>query len=141
MSEEMKDMFTCTVKETARPMSVTEEIQCEDVSSCEKLDAIVENDGTPLLIECTNFVTMAVHNPKSRRNTDYEAHILCVEGGAYYTGSETLAESVRNIYNKLKQHGVNIEKTLVTFAIKKYPAQNYPGNYFMKASLAGYSEQ
>lgn len=139
--EEMKDVFSCTVKHSAKPLSVTEEIQCEDVSGCDKLDAIVSNDGTPFIVECTNFVTMSVHNPKSRRNTDYDAHILCVEGGALYTGSETLAESVNNIYDKLRKHGVDIEKTDVTFSIKKYPANNYPGNFFMKASLAGYAER
>lgn len=134
------DGFSCEVVKSARKLSVTEEIQAEDVSTCERLDSLVGTDGTALMIEVTNFVALKIHNPKSRRNTDYKTYLLCTETGAYCTGSRTLAESVWNVFEKLGKRGVNLDKVAVTLSIRKYPTANYPGNYFMKASLVAYVE-
>jgi hypothetical protein len=125
----MSETFNTKIKESSRDLTKREMVILKDISSANKLDEAVTDDGY-LLIQPVAYAIVAVHNDKSDTK-DYDNYvIICADGEKYATGSQPFWNSFKDIWDEMKDEP--------DWELKVYrrESRNYKGKYFITCALA-----
>ena len=120
--------YKVEIKECSKELSAKERIAIKDTSDAIKLDTACEDAS--VVITPGAYAVLAIHNEKSD-NTDYNNYIIIDKNGEkYVTGSESLWNSFKNIYDEMLDADEE-------YSVKCYKldSKNYKGKKFITCSI------
>ena len=127
----MSKDFSVTIKEASKELSAIERIKLKDLTDAKNINNLVDSEGEQL-IDVDMFALLEVHNERSD-DKDYEQFLIVAKDGSkYYTGSGSFIEAFYNIYDELKQEGIE-DYTIKCYGVE---SKNYKGRLFLSCSLA-----
>lgn len=127
----MSKDFSVTIKEASKELSAIERIKLKDLTDAKNINNLVDSEGEQL-IDVDMFALLEVHNERSD-DKDYEQFLIVAKDGSkYYTGSGSFIEAFYNIYDELKQEGIE-DYTIKCYGVE---SKNYKGRFFLSCSLA-----
>ncbi len=127
----MSKEFTVTIKEASKDLTAVERIKLKDLTDAKNINTLVDEEGAQF-IDVELFALLDVHNERSD-DKDYEQFLIVAKDGSkYYTGSRSFIEAFYNIYDELKQEGIE-EYTIKCYGVE---SKNYKGRFFLSCSLA-----
>lgn len=122
--------YKAKVVKATKEVSAREKIKLKNFSDFIQLDEATENE--PVLIEVDYVATVHVENDKSD-NPEYDKRVYVDKNGqVYVSGSETLYRQFQDIYEEMKEEGIEDE---VTIKVYKSPSKNYKGKSFLTCNL------
>lgn len=125
--------FTSTIIDSSFEMTARERIKFKDLTDAIKLDKETSENGS-LKLTIANFAILQIHNGKSKNNPDYKNYMyIDEEGKKYVSGSESLWNAFKDIYDELHADGDTEPITLIFYRV---PSKNYAGKDFLTCSLA-----
>lgn len=125
--------FTATVVESSRELTTREKLKAKDLSDAVKLDEATQQEAE-VLITPDFWVTLNIHNEKSKNNADYINYVIVdVNGEKYVTGSPSFWESFQNIVVELDEAG-ELENPF-TIKVVRRPSKNYANKDFITCAF------
>lgn len=129
----MRTEYSVNIVECTKELSVKEKIMLKDFGNAVALDRATAESDSPIVVEVDYFARMEVHNEKSRQDKDYQKIVICdTAGNKYITGSDSLYNSLCDIYEELFSAGENGPFTVEIYG---KPSANYVGKTFLTCSL------
>lgn len=86
-----------------------------------------------------NIITVAVHNPMSKQNEDYNQYVIITPTDTYVTGSDSFYESVKQLFD-MHQDEFNADAMAVMVRIVRRPSKNFSGE-FLTADYVNFIEE
>lgn len=86
-----------------------------------------------------NIITVAVHNPMSKQNEDYNQYVIITPTDTYVTGSDSFYESVKQLFD-MHQDEFNANPLSVMVRIVRTPSKNFSGE-FITADYVNFIEE
>lgn len=123
MTKNYNQEVTFVSKEELDPVAL---YKLSDVTSAEGLDEVLKEVGT-VVIDVEVFAILNIHNENSRNKAYSVLVIKDVNGTVYKTGSQSMINKVKEIFDFVTNAKANFE----SFAIKVFgrPSKNYDGNF------------
>lgn len=123
--------YSSTVSYSSMELSARERIRIKDTSTSIKIDDVVTPDA-PLVIPVKGYVVLDIHNDKSD-DKDYKNYVIVgADGNTYISGSESLFNSFKDIFEEMEKEGGNEEYSV---EVSKLPSKNYTNKYFLTCSI------
>ena len=121
--------YTVKIIESSRELTPKERVMFKDFSNAQKMEVVM--DGDTLIMQPDTWALCEVHNPNSKKNTDYKVIVIIDKAGnKYKTGSETF---IRNFIDILAE----MEGATEDWSLEIYgrPSKNYEGKQFLTCSV------
>lgn len=122
--------YKAKVVKATKEVSAREKIRLKNFSDFIQLDEATENDS--VLIDIDYVATVHVENDKSDNPEYYKQVYIDKNGQGYVSGSETLFRQFEDIYEEMKNEGLENE---VTIKVYKVPSKNFKGKSFLTCNL------
>ncbi len=128
--------YKCTIESTTKELtSARERIMFKDTTNAIKLDDVVAPES-PLVINFSMLVKLAIENPMATEDKEYSRYILVdTNGTKYMTGSKTLISALESIIDEMVQEFENPQEVEFELEIYKVPSKNYTNKHFLSCSL------
>lgn len=126
--------YKVTINSISKELGVKERIMLKDTSDCIGLDRITQEasfNGENVIIDVDFFAELNVHNEKSDDKDYTQFIIVAKDGKKYITGSESFKTSFIDIYEELRD--VGIEE--MTIKVYRKESKNYKGKEFITCSI------
>lgn len=126
--------YKVTINSISKELGVKERIMLKDTSDCIGLDRITQEasfNGENVIIDVDFFAELNVHNEKSDDKDYTQFIIVAKDGKKYITGSESFKTSFIDIYEELRD--VGIEE--MTIKVYRKDSKNYKGKEFITCSI------
>ena len=123
--------YEVTIKESSKELTARDRIRLKDTTGAIPLNDMVKN-GESVVIEPVAYVVLDVHNDKAKDDKDYNQYLIeDASGDIYITGSSSLWEAFKGIFDELDKEGET------GWSIKVYglPSKNYKDKIFLTCSL------
>lgn len=122
--------YKAKVVGATKELTARDRIRMKNFSDFIQLDEATETEA--VLIDIDYVATVHIENDKSD-NPEYNKQVYVDKNGqGYVSGSETLYRQFQDIYEEMKEEGLEDE---VTIKVYKSPSKNYKGKSFLTCNL------
>lgn len=119
--------YTAEIVKCNKELTKKERVMYKNASDAIRLDAATEKGS--VVIAPAIWMELAVHNDKSKNNSDYSQYIIVdKDGTAYLTGSENLMANFYSIAEEMEGEDFEVE-------VYRKPSKNYTGKEFLTCKL------
>lgn len=124
----MKD-YKVEIAFCSKELTARERIQLKDLTNATKIEPLTENEA--LVIPVAFHAELHVTNPASE-DKEYNTYVFVDnDGNKFYSGSESLWSSFKNIYDEMLDAG----ETEFAISISRLPSKKREGKHFLTCSL------
>lgn len=132
MNENTKT-YSSKVTYASKELSAREKIKIKDVSACQKLDELTQNNQH-VEINVDFYAEISIHNEKADDKDYTNIVIVDKDGSRYVTGSNSFKRALDEIMEELIDAGVADDEDILIDVYTK-PSKNYSGKSFITCSL------
>ena len=128
----MAKNYEASIVETTKELTAKEKIKLKDLSNAINLDALTQEQESPVRINVDFYVKLNIHNEKSKERPEYENIVVVDKDGTkFYTGSGSFMTALAEIYEEMADAG----ETEIVIDVYRKPSKNYNGKEFITCSI------
>lgn len=125
--------YSASIVEASRELTAKERVMFKDLGNAESMvdfATSAREQGGKATIDVADWAVISVHN-EATEDVDYTNYLIIDKNGnKYYTGSESLWNSFKNIYEEMKN-----ETEDWGIQLNLLPSKNYKGKEILTCSL------